>query len=371
MADGEPSMVDEPGDEPAAEAPKYDQTFFLKLAREGKRDGWNEWRRDPANSDKRVTFAGIDFSEAPWDEIDFSGFKFGDQANFSGCKWRGVEWEEIKQDPKGFAPGRACFAGAAFGSFARFDGAVFGSNAYFVVAAFDFGADLRGAAFGDNADFSAAVFGFTSNFSGAAFGDNADFSAAAFGFCSNLSGAVFGNGAAFTGAAFGDMFTFDGTMFKGSIYFEGKSEKQFPKGLPKNFKLDAEAFEASKQRLAESWQHEGTGPERFKRISFANARFDGEAVFSGPSFEQTAHFTNARFYYPPIFDTVTNPGGIDFTGAHIGFVRPGHLHWTKDTEVPLRLRAFRKIAEDTKNHDLERDLYIEERKAERGVYWRQ
>jgi hypothetical protein len=32
------------------------------------------------------------------------------------------------------------------------------------------------------------------------------------------------------------------------------------------------------------------------------------------------------------------------------------------------LRAFRKIAEETKNHDLERDLYIEERKAERGVY---
>ena len=35
------------------------------------------------------------------------------------------------------------------------------------------------------------------------------------------------------------------------------------------------------------------------------------------------------------------------------------------------MRALRKIAEETKNHDLERDLYIEERKAERGVYWRQ
>jgi hypothetical protein len=35
------------------------------------------------------------------------------------------------------------------------------------------------------------------------------------------------------------------------------------------------------------------------------------------------------------------------------------------------LRAFRKIAGETKNHDLARDLYIEERKAERGVYWRQ
>ena len=29
------------------------------------------------------------------------------------------------------------------------------------------------------------------------------------------------------------------------------------------------------------------------------------------------------------------------------------------------------MVEDMKNHDLERDLYIEERKAERGVYLRQ
>jgi hypothetical protein len=37
----------------------------------------------------------------------------------------------------------------------------------------------------------------------------------------------------------------------------------------------------------------------------------------------------------------------------------------------LRLRRLRKIAEETKNHDLESDLYIEERKAERGIYLRQ
>lgn len=32
------------------------------------------------------------------------------------------------------------------------------------------------------------------------------------------------------------------------------------------------------------------------------------------------------------------------------------------------MRALRKVAEDTRNHDFERDIYIEERKAERGVY---
>jgi hypothetical protein len=105
----------------------------------------------------------------------------------------------------------------------------------------------------------------------------------------------------------------------------------------------------------------------FLSISFANARFNGEADFSGRTFEVHADFTNARFYYPPDFDAVNNTARIDFTGAHIGFVPPGKRAWTKDSKVPLRLRALRKIAEDTKNHDLERDLYIEERKAERGV----
>ena len=113
-------------------------------------------------------------------------------------------------------------------------------------------------------------------------------------------------------------------------------------------------------------------------ISFANAHFggdayiEGEAIFSGRSFEQIADFTNARFYSPPIFDNVTNAARIDFTGVRIRFVRSGHFpHWTSDSKVPIRLRALRKIVEETKNHDLERDLYVEERKAERGVYWRQ
>jgi hypothetical protein len=106
-----------------------------------------------------------------------------------------------------------------------------------------------------------------------------------------------------------------------------------------------------------------------------NARFYGEATFSGRSFERAANFTQARFYSPPNFDAATNFANIDFTGAYIGFVttgkRPWTQYWATDSQIPLRLRALRKIAEETKNHDLERDLYIEERKAERGVYLNQ
>jgi hypothetical protein len=142
-------MADEytPGDVPPAEQPIYDQAFFLALAAKGK-DEWNKWRRDPANKDVRVTFAGVDFSVAPTDQIDFAGFEFGDQADFSGCKW-GVE----KGLNVPFAPGRARFAGAAFG----------------------IGANLIGATFGDQANFTGATFGAWAAFCSAAFGDVTSF----------------------------------------------------------------------------------------------------------------------------------------------------------------------------------------------------
>ena len=86
---------DAPGDKAPAPAQPgtYDQAFFHALAAKGK-EAWNAWRRDSANEEVHVTFAGIDFSEHPNDKIDFSGFEFGDNANFSGCKWRGGEWED-------------------------------------------------------------------------------------------------------------------------------------------------------------------------------------------------------------------------------------------------------------------------------------
>jgi AhpD family alkylhydroperoxidase len=74
----------------------------------------------------------------------------------------------------------------------------------------------------------------------------------------------------------------------------------------------------------------------------------GEAIFAGRSLEQIVTFFDARFYSPPDFDGVKNTSRIDFTGAHTGFVPPGkRLHWTADSRIPVRLRAFQKIAEET------------------------
>jgi hypothetical protein len=413
---------------------KYDQTFFLDLAAKGKYT-WNAWRRIPANKGVRVTFAGVDFSGAPRDGIDFSGFEFGDSANFSQCKWRGVEWVET---PEAFRPGRACFtgatfgglasfAGAAFGAFAGFTGVTFGYGAFFDGAAFGGGARFDGAAFGDESTFDGAAFGAMACFDGAAFGNKAIFShvafgdkatfagaafdsfarftgaafgahatfvgaafgamacfdGAAFGDEATFAGAVFGNIAIFSHAAFGDKATFAGAtfgsgttfagaLFKGQVTFTGTPKEELSKKVEANADEKAkEARMALQKRPADFLGRLDSGPDRFLSISFERARFDSEAVFSGRTFQQAANFTKARFYYPPDFDATSNASRIDLTGAHIGFVPLGRRAWAKDSRIPIRLRALRKIAEQARNHDLARDLYIEERKAERGVYLRQ
>jgi uncharacterized protein YjbI with pentapeptide repeats len=327
----------------------------------------------------RVTFAGIDFSEAPRDQIKFSGFEFGDHTDFSGCRWRGLEWEELQEDPKAFRPGRALFAGAAFGHQARFNGAIFGGWATLSGATFGGMPMFTGASFGDGADISGATFGNVANFGGATFGDEAQFDGATFGVAAIFENATFANEAIFTGAAFRSAPTFDGSAFGDEAHFDhtnfesvdfaGKSKEQWARDVKANVGwMGEEARKAHEKQHEDSWTRDGSGPDHFLTICFERARFDGEATFAGRTFERTADFTNTRFHYPPDFDTPTNAARIDFTGAYIGFGRPFHFHWTAETKVLVRLRAFRKIAED---HDLERNLYIEERKAERGVYLHQ
>ncbi len=378
-------MQDEtpPGGNPSAQIPKYDQAFFVALAAKGK-DAWNKWRCDPANKDVRVTFEGVDFTEVPRDQINFEGFEFGDCAKFSKCRWRGPDLQEaVAYSTNDFAPGLAFFVGATFGQSANFYGSRFGDRANFVGAAFGHFASFRRAIFGsrarfapahfgNGADFTGATFGSWADFTRAAFGDAACFTGAAFGDAACFAGAAFGNGASFDGAAFGNWAHFENAVFNGAAFFRGMSEEQWVTNI--EMVCEEELLHANLQQgLQYRLKRDGSGGlDRFLSISFATARFEGEATFSGRSFETTANFTNARFYSPPDFEWCGGTARIDLTGAQIRFVPAGKwLHWTENSLVPVRLRAFRKVAEETKNHDLERDLYIEERKAERGVYLRQ
>jgi uncharacterized protein YjbI with pentapeptide repeats len=230
----------------------YDQKFFLDLAAKGK-DAWNKWRRDPANKDVRVNFRGIDFSQARRDEIDFSGFEFRDHADFSECKWRGGELQEIEEH-EAFVPGRAWFAGAALGHETKFTGANFGDQAQFHLRDIPswrrlhqrglrlcgqlprrgfwssgqlrrrelrYRAKFTGTTLADEANFTSAIFGDKASLDGATFGRGANFAGARFRSGANFAGAAFGEQASFVGATFGDGAYFDKTFFKGRVEFNG------------------------------------------------------------------------------------------------------------------------------------------------------
>jgi uncharacterized protein YjbI with pentapeptide repeats len=329
-----------------------------------------------------VTFEGVDFSVAPRDGIDFSEFEFGDCADFSQCKWRGGDWYQGRGvSPLGvFEPGRACFTGASFGERTSFTGAAFSDFASFTGVAFGGLASFKGAtfgayarfdgraSFGESASFEGAVLGYAAEFGAVEFHGSASFEDAAF---DNVSfhRAIFGGITSFAGAAFGDRTSFLFAVFKDHVTFEGKSIEQWTRSFQLTQSIvrgwGPDAREALEKRHKESWKSNGSAPDRFLQILFASVRFYDDANFSGRFFQRAASFTYARFSRPPDFDVVTNASRIDFTGTQIGFVSRGKFD--SDSEVPVRLRPLRKIAEETKNHDLERDLYIEERKAERGI----
>ena len=181
----------------------------------------------------------------------------------------------------------------------------------------------------------------------------------------SFDGTTFGDYATFNGAAFGYLASFNSALFKGGVTFIAG-----PGPNPNEKKDDPE--NSLKQRHRRLWKHRGSGPDRFQSISFANARFNSDIEMARPisqvGLSRMWPIFQCAFFHPPDFDNVTNVVQDQFQRCPHWFRSSGQTPVDVDSEIPVRLRALRKIAEETKNHDLERDLYIEERKAERGVY---
>jgi Pentapeptide repeats (9 copies) len=412
----------------------YDQRFFLELAQKGK-EVWNRWRNQ--NPDVVVTFEKFDFRTVdPIQRVDFSGFDFGfranlrsatfpDEANLSGASFgdeanlSGTTFGN-KVDLSGATFGdKTNLSGASFGDSANLSGATFGdaklgnnvnlSGATFGKwanlrgATFGYGTNLSGATFGDfvalssatflSAILKGATFGRRANLSGvtfgglhvrldgATFGDDANLSGARFGGltnlsdikfgdASNLSGATFETLANFSGATFGNKANFSGATFRGSTNLSGAT---FGWGL--NFRGRVSKGTGGRSSPEEQVKEEKT----LGKLIFAGAQFKGVAYFTDRNFGAGCDFNGARFREPPEFDNCENTDRLDFYGARIQFGRSflGSflIPWTTRSDVALQLRRLRNLAEETNNHDLERDLYIEERKAERGIklaqYWQE
>jgi Pentapeptide repeats (9 copies) len=349
---------------------------------------------------KRANLSGATFG----DMANLREVTFGDRANLSGATFGDVTYlngatfgngADLREATFG---DNAVFDDATFGhrvdlsratfgvrAAASFVGATFGHEADLSGTTFKQGANLMGVTFGEGASFPGARFGggayliganfkHAASFSGARFGVNADLSGATFGAYADFSGASFESRASFSGATFGTGASFSDATFFGDTDLTAKSIDELRERFKKIYDL---------QKLMESLERTLTDakPKAFTAVSFASARFNGTVDFSGRDFSERCDLTRARFGQPPKFDECEHKGNIDLNGAAIRFSgrfygrrtagwtisgrrTPG---WTTDSDVARRLRVLRKLADETKNHDLERDLYIEERKAERGI----
>jgi hypothetical protein len=124
-----------------------------------------------------------------------------------------------------------------------------------------------------------------------------------FGDWASFAGAAFGAEADFASAAFDA--DFRRVIFKNSVDFTGVPKERWISNLDELLRgIGEEGRVALKKWHEESRTREGSAPDRFLRISFANARFDDVAIFSGRTFDRPADFINARRCCP--WPVVTN-----------------------------------------------------------------
>lgn len=143
--------------------------------------------------------------------------------------------------------------------------------------------------------------------------------------------AIFGNSANFNKAKFGKWAHFEGTSFGNETSFKGTT---FGDGT-----------------------------------SFERAMFDGWAYFDGATFTGKTGFERARFDRPPNFNDAKGWEHLSLVGTRFRFWC-GVFRWTKDSRVVSNLRRLRGVVQKIYATDAERDLFILERMAERGVLWK-
>jgi uncharacterized protein YjbI with pentapeptide repeats len=407
----------------------HDQDFFLKLARCGK-DIWNKWTKTHSNI--YVTFEGVNF-ETENKDITFEEFELGGSANFSKCGFghnanffRTIFGPSATFVGATFVTGPnfkaatfdrdADFSFATIGSEARFSGATFGYHTNFSFTEFAHGVAFLDATFDEDANFEGMTIESSVWFSGATFGNGANFCGVNFGDRPDLSRVIFYGTAnfrplskdriteklasapwseekkqqylnrvpdgfrriTFARSRFEDAVDFSGCTFSDRCDLTGVQFSQPPKfdGCKETQRIDlygATIRFFGKRRslgLEMPYHHKTASTHSGQHVSNTEETRNDRGRFSAVRFWLFGYkrITDGEKYSEAISEIL----GIG-SSATIGFFRRPVYGWTTDSDAAIRLRALRKLADETKNHDLERDLYIEERKAERGIglaqYW--
>jgi uncharacterized protein YjbI with pentapeptide repeats len=311
----------------------------------------------------RCNLSGTRFGK----EADLSGVNFGHFANLSCAIFDDVEFNYSKF---GYC---ANLSGATMDS-ARFIGAIFESRANFRGLTAKKGVDFRGAMFLGLTDFRAMsqeewqlhLSTLTSDIPA---DPREDFKARMAARMATLTedgtGPTVFREASFQRAKFRGEALFSGRRFEGRCDFTDVQFKQPPEfdACEGKHKLDLSGAKIQfagrlvlghsrwARAITRAWNNFVDEQEAMARV----AARDEWQVFELILMEQLAF---------PVEKGTPQWGPHNLVLEATAICTPG---WTIDSLITLRLRQLRELAAETNNHDLERDLYIEERKAERGI----
>lgn len=241
------------------------------------KDAWNAWRevfpvagKNPVYLCNHADFSDADFRDDP---LDFSGFVFGNAADFRRCQF-GDE---------------ANFQGAQWGGDARFQDAQWGGGANFLNAQWGKAANFQGAQWGEGAEFQCAQWGDKADFQDACWGNDAKFHNTQWGEKANFQRAKWDGDAFFGGAQWCGFADFCDTKWMGAADFSGTSWAVVRADYQMYWKTKAEGDHI--YQTAKEWAEErGVAPNTFLEVRFAGAHFADEADFSNRKFTGKTDF---------------------------------------------------------------------------------
>lgn len=294
--------------------------FFIELAKQGK-NAWNKWRDlhpqtfdiKTAKYTNRVSFKGAFLCDLD-SHSDFSGFNFGSDADFSDCS---------------FFDGEVTFEGASFSRFANFSNCDFGRYARF-----------------DSCQFHGEVDFYNSKF------EQLDFESV------YAPGKVQFNQVIFEGEA-----NFSKSRFEKLKIFQSTFERDV-NFRDTNFGTESRIEFTTFKQLASFEVTLDSNQHQIKRLPCLDFTvFLGEAILRGRSLNTT--MLDCRFQTLPDFTSTFDTDLSDLTNAEFPFLQKIHDAKAKlDSTLDLaKIRALRRIAEQSLCAELESDLNIFERKC--------
>ncbi|WP_240006265.1 hypothetical protein [Pseudaquidulcibacter saccharophilus] len=298
----------------AAEKITESPEFFLELAKRGE-SSWNSWRNRNAQEHKEngictnyVNFENFDFSSL--ESIpNFSHFNFGEFANFKGAK---------------FGKHIVSFVSCGFGNGTDFSEST--SDEYISFSSSKFSSETKF----NGVNYKSAIFENTSFQNIECHNskiENANFKQA------HIGGTGTFINCKFVATDFYICVLFNATRFYKCHFVEAVNFVTFvaQKSLPK----------------------------------FQSCVFEKTLDISGRDLD--CDFTGSIFHSLPKLLRCENHSAANFHNVKLKITSGSWPFIKLDEKELINIRLLRKIAEETKNHDLERDLYIEERRVEQGL----